>query len=61
MAMPLRRRFNTRTEFVNRIKELRRKGLTQMEIAVEMGVAQGTVSVVLRNEGMGGKLARVKW
>lgn len=61
MAMPLRRRFNTRTEFVNRIKELRRKGLTQMEIAVEMGVAQGTVSVVLRNEGMGGKLVRVKW
>lgn len=61
MAMPLRRRFSTRLEFVNRIKELRRKGLTQMEIAVEMGVAQGTVSVVLRNEGMGGKLARVKW
>lgn len=61
MAMPLRRRFNTRTEFVNRIKELRQKGLTQMEIAVEMGVAQGTVSVVLRNEGMGGKLVRVKW
>ena len=37
---------------------LRRQGKTQEEIAVELGVAQGTVSVILRQHGLGGRLAQ---
>jgi orotate phosphoribosyltransferase-like protein len=39
--------------------ELRKQGLTQMEIAVELALAQGTISVMLREHGMGGKLSRM--
>jgi predicted transcriptional regulator len=43
---------------VHRIKELRAQGLTQEAIAGEVGVAQGTVSSVLRHCGMGGALLK---
>ena len=36
---------------------LRKQGRTQEEIAVELGVAQGTVSTILRQHGLGGRLA----
>ena len=39
-------------------KALRADGKTQEEIGVELGVSQGTVSVILRSEGLGGKLVR---
>ena len=35
----------------------RKQGLTQEEIAVELRVAQGTVSLILRQHGLGGRLA----
>jgi transcriptional regulator with XRE-family HTH domain len=41
---------------VHRIKELRAQRKTQEEIAVEVGVTQGTVSLVLRAQGLGGYL-----
>jgi len=41
---------------VYRIKQLRAEGKTQEEIAAEIGVAQGTVSTVLRDQGLGGPL-----
>ena len=37
---------------------LRKAGKTQMEIAVELGVAQGTISIVLRAHGWGGYLVQ---
>jgi hypothetical protein len=43
---------------IHRIKELRAQKKTQEEIAVEVGIAQGTVSLVLRAQGMGGQLVR---
>ena len=36
---------------------LRKQGRTQEEIAVELGVVQGTVSTILRQHGLGGRLA----
>jgi transcriptional regulator len=36
---------------------LRKQGRTQEEIAVELGGVQGTVSVILRQHGLGGRLA----
>jgi predicted transcriptional regulator len=36
---------------------LRKQGRTQEEIAVELGVVQGTVSTILRQRGLGGRLA----
>jgi transcriptional regulator with XRE-family HTH domain len=41
---------------IHKIKELRSQNMTQEEIACDVGVAQGTVSVVLRAQGLGGKL-----
>lgn len=38
--------------------ELRKQGLTQDAIAIELGVVQGTVSVILREHGLGGKLPK---
>ena len=35
---------------------LRKKGMTQEEIAAELGVAQGTISTILRAHGWGGPL-----
>lgn len=40
------------------VKALRAKGRTQEEIACEVGVSQGTVSIILRTSGMGGQLVR---
>ena len=37
---------------------LRKQGRTQMEIAVEVGIAQGTVSIILRAHGWGGYLVQ---
>ena len=37
---------------------LRKLGKTQEAIAVELGVAQGTISVILRQQGFGGKLQK---
>jgi predicted transcriptional regulator len=39
---------------------LRKQGRTQEEIAVELGVVQGTVSTILRQRGLGGKLVRAQ-
>jgi predicted transcriptional regulator len=38
---------------------LRKQGWTQTAIAVELGLAQGTISIILREQGMGGKLVRM--
>jgi transcriptional regulator len=38
---------------------LRKQGLTQTAIAVELGLAQGTISIILREHGMGGHLVRM--
>lgn len=43
---------------IHRAKELRAKGYTQMEIAVELKVSQGTISIILRALGLGGKLIK---
>jgi transcriptional regulator with XRE-family HTH domain len=43
---------------IYRIKELRAQQKTQEEIAIEIGVAQGTVSIILRQEGLGGHLKK---
>ena len=37
-------------------KALRKRGMTQEEIAVELGVTQGAISRILRQHGLGGKL-----
>ena len=39
---------------------LRRQGWTQMEIAAELKVSQGTISCILRANGAGGSLVRMK-
>ena len=41
---------------VAKVKALRKEGKTQNEIAVEVGVTQGTISVILRQSGLGGHL-----
>jgi hypothetical protein len=43
---------------IHRIKELRLEGKTQGEIAAEVGIVQGTVSIVLRHLGLGGPLVK---
>jgi hypothetical protein len=43
---------------IHKIKELRAQQKTQDEIAVEVGIAQGTVSLVLRSHGLGGPLIK---
>jgi transcriptional regulator with XRE-family HTH domain len=45
---------------VERIKQLRAEGKTQEEIAVEVGLAQGSVSLILKAHGLGGYLVKVK-
>jgi predicted transcriptional regulator len=45
---------------IMRAMELRKQGLTQMAIAVELGLAQGTISVILRQQGLGGQLVRIR-
>lgn len=47
-------------QLIERIKELRAKGRTQAEIAVELKLSQGTISYVLRRVGLSGKLVRKK-
>lgn len=39
-------------------KELRKQGMLQTEIAYELGITQGTVSLILRREGLSGKLIK---
>ena len=43
---------------IAKAKELRAQGRKQEEIAVELGVTQGTISVILRQHGLGGRLAQ---
>jgi hypothetical protein len=43
---------------IHRIKDLRTQSKTQEEIAGEIGIAQGTVSTVLRAHGLGGPLIK---
>ena len=45
---------------IAKAKELRAQGMTQEEIAVELGVVQSTVSIILRQQGLGGKLVPVQ-
>jgi transcriptional regulator with XRE-family HTH domain len=45
---------------IAKAKALRKRGKTQEEIAVELGVAQGTVSTILRREGLGGPLVKAQ-
>jgi orotate phosphoribosyltransferase-like protein len=45
---------------IAKAKELRAQGMTQEEIAVELGVVQSTVSIILRQQGLGGKLVPVR-
>jgi orotate phosphoribosyltransferase-like protein len=42
---------------IAKAKALRAQGMTQEEIAVETGVVQSTVSVILRQHDLGGSLA----
>lgn len=44
---------------IYKAKALRAQGKTQAEIAVVLGVSQGTVSVILRRSGLGGHLTKV--
>jgi predicted transcriptional regulator len=39
---------------------MRAQGMTQEEIAVELGVVQSTVSTILRQHGIGGKLVKAQ-
>jgi transcriptional regulator with XRE-family HTH domain len=43
---------------IHRVRELRAQGKTQVEIAVEIGISQGTVSAILRKQGLGGPLVQ---
>jgi predicted transcriptional regulator len=45
---------------IAKAKALRKQGRTQEEIAVELGVTQGTISVILRQHGLGGKLVKTQ-
>lgn len=47
-------------QLIERAKELRAKGHTQEEIALELGITQGTVSRMLRSSGLGGPLIRTR-
>jgi len=39
-----------------KVKALREEGKTQDQIAVELKIAQSTVSIILRRGGLGGRL-----
>jgi transcriptional regulator with XRE-family HTH domain len=43
-------------QLIEKTKALRMKGKTQEAIAIELGITQGTVSRILRNNGLGGHL-----
>jgi hypothetical protein len=45
---------------IAKAKTLRAQGMTQEEIAVELGVVQSTVSTILRQHGLGGKLVKAQ-
>ena len=45
---------------ITKAKALRKRGKTQEEIAVELGVVQGTISTILRQHGLGGKLVKAQ-
>ena len=45
---------------IAKAKALRKRGKTHEEIAVELGVTQGTISVILRQHGLGGKLVKAQ-
>jgi transcriptional regulator with XRE-family HTH domain len=51
-------RLKVNQRMIHRIKELRAQGKTQEEIAIEVGITQGTVSVILRTHGLGGHLEK---
>jgi transcriptional regulator with XRE-family HTH domain len=46
--------------FIEKVKALRAKGWKQDEIAVELGVSQGTISKILRAHGLSGYLVKLK-
>lgn len=46
------------TQLIGEAQRLRGKSRTQEEIAVELGVSQSTVSIILRATGLGGYLVR---
>ncbi len=43
---------------IAQIKAMRQRGMMQGEIAAEVGLSQGTVSYLLRRNGLGGRLVR---
>ena len=45
---------------ISRVLALRGEGKPQVAIAVECGVSQGTVSVILRRRGQGGRLVKAE-
>ena len=45
---------------IAKAKALRAQGMTQEEIAVDLGVTQSTISVILRQHGLGGKLVKAQ-
>jgi transcriptional regulator len=45
---------------IAKVKALRKEGKTQDEIAVELGVVQSTVSIILRRVDLGGRLASAR-
>jgi hypothetical protein len=45
---------------IARAMALRKQGRTQEEIAVEVGLVQSTVSTILRQHGLGGKLVKAQ-
>lgn len=54
--MPTNRRAKVDGRLMHRAVELRKQGMTQEAIAVELGVAQGTISIILRQLGLGGAM-----
>jgi predicted transcriptional regulator len=45
---------------IAKAKARRKRGKTQEEIAVELGVVQGTISTILRQHDLGGKLVKAQ-
>ena len=45
---------------IAKAKTLRAQGMTDEEIAVELGVVQSTVSTIRRQHGLGGKLVKAQ-
>lgn len=60
MRPPRPERILVDERLIARVQELRKQGLTQALIGVELRVAQGTVSSILRQHGLGGHLVSVK-